>query len=114
LIEADQRVSHAGLRVLRVVAQGAVEGVPIQWIMLHFSDDSGRRLSATFTMEGRNNEAFAGSDTQLAATLRFTELPQRNRVNTASRRSRAGTPQVAKANLGEGSDAGVQSASDLR
>jgi hypothetical protein len=115
LIEADQRVSHAGLRVLRVVAQGAVEGVPIQWIMLHFSNDSGRRLSATFTMEGRNSEVFAGSDTQLAATLRFTQLPERNRGNTASEhRSRAGTPQVAKANFGEDSDDEVQSASDLR
>ena len=44
LIEADQRVSEAGLRVLRVTAQGSVEGVPIQWIVLHFSDDSGRRV----------------------------------------------------------------------
>lgn len=37
LVEADQRLSDSGLRVLRVTARGAVEGIPIQWILLHFS-----------------------------------------------------------------------------
>ena len=71
LIEADQRVSESGLRVLRVVSQGAVEGVPIQWIMMHFSDDTGRRVQATFTMAGDRIEQFAGSDVQLASTIRM-------------------------------------------
>ena len=71
LIEADQRLSESGLRVLRVVAQGAVEGVPIQWIMMHFSDDTGRRVQATFTMASDRIDQFAGSDVQLASTIRF-------------------------------------------
>ena len=115
LIEADQRVSDAGLRVLRVIAQGAVQGVPIQWIVLHFSDDSGRRVLATFTMEGHHVEAFAGSDTQLAGTLRFTQLPDRNSGELASdSQHKADSTRVAKANLGEDSGDEVQSASDLR
>ena len=71
LIEADQRVSASGLRVLRVVAHGAVQGVPIQWVMLHFSDDSGRRVLATFTMSGDMINSFAGADIQLADSLRL-------------------------------------------
>jgi len=51
IASADQQVSESGLRVLRVTATGAAENVPIQWIVLHFSDDSGRRVLATFTEE---------------------------------------------------------------
>ncbi len=115
LVEADQRLSEAGLRVLRVVAQGSVEGVPIQWTMLHFSDDAGRRVLATFTMEGHNVEAFAGSDTQLASTLRFVQKPE-----TAAKPVAASPPDgvarsgIARANSGEESTDKVQSASDLR
>jgi hypothetical protein len=72
LVEADRRVSDAGLRVLRVTAHGEVEGVPIQWVMLHFSDDSGRRLLATFTMDVQSVEKFAGADVQLANSLQFS------------------------------------------
>ena len=81
LIEADQRVSATGLRVLRVVAHGDVEGVPIQWVMLHFSDDSGRRVSATFTMSGDMINSFAGADLQLADSLRLldSETMENNR-----------------------------------
>ena len=71
LLQADQRVSATGLRVLRVVAQGSVEGVPIQWIMLHFSDDSGRRVLATFTMDSKMVDAFMASDAQFADSLRL-------------------------------------------
>jgi hypothetical protein len=125
-VEADQRVSDSAIRVLRVTAQGAVEGVPIQWVIMHFSDDSGRRLLATFTMEGDNVGEFAGSDIQLANSLRMIEqVPQDN----------AGEGQPASAGIAPGSsgaaaetaNAGanprntganlrveVQSASDLR
>lgn len=71
LVSADQQLSPAGLRVLRVTAAGAVEGVPIQWVLMHFSDDSGRRMLATFTLESDQIENFAGSDLQLASSMRF-------------------------------------------
>jgi hypothetical protein len=115
LIEADQRLSPSGLRVLRVTAGGAVEGVPIQWVMLHFSDDTGRRVLATFTMEAENAEVFAGSDTQLASTLRFTDVVKPGTKEVAGARPLTlNPPQIATANLGEDSDHEVQSASDLR
>ncbi len=71
LLESREEVNEFGLRVLRVTAQGTVEGVPIQWVFMHFSDDAGRRLLATMTVATAELDPFAGSEVQLAASLRF-------------------------------------------
>ena len=73
LIDADERVSPVGLRVLRVTAAGAVQGVPIHWVLMHFSDDSGRRMQATFTLEADHVDDFAGSDLQLSSSMQLTK-----------------------------------------
>ncbi len=114
-VEAEQRVSATGLRVLRVVAQGAVEGVPIQWTILHFSDDSGRRVLATFTMSADSVETFAGADVQFADSLRLlpTASGSLETAGTHSASSPAATVAAAR-NSGAGSEERVQSASDLR
>ncbi|GAA5509807.1 hypothetical protein [Novipirellula caenicola] len=70
---ANETVSDEGLSVLTVIARGAVQEVPIRWIIQHFSDDSGRRVLATFTMEGDSVDAFGGSHVQLSETLRFRD-----------------------------------------
>lgn len=74
-LQAEESANSAGLRVVRVAVAGAVEGVPVQWVFNHFSDDQGRRLLATFTMAAEKAEAFAGSDIQLAGSLRLLEQP---------------------------------------
>ena len=71
LVESREDVNEQGLRVIRVTAQGMVEGVPVQWIFLHFSDDEGRRLLATMTVGAAELETFAGAELQLASSLRF-------------------------------------------
>jgi hypothetical protein len=113
LIEADQRVTSSGLRVLRVTASGAVEGVPIQWVLMHFSDDSGRRLLATFTMEGDNVEKFAGTDVQVGDSLSFTKLPPKPQKSASHESGEQESSRVA-ANSAEISDDEVSSASDLK
>ncbi|WP_186775004.1 hypothetical protein [Allorhodopirellula solitaria] len=72
LIGSSEGMTEGGLRMLHVVVGGRVEGVPIQWIMMHLSDDSRRRVLATWTMDGQSVPLLAGSDTQLAASLRLT------------------------------------------
>jgi hypothetical protein len=116
LLEADQRVSESGLRVLRVTAKGAVQGVPIQWVMLHFSDDSGHRVLATFTMEGQHVAAFAGSDVQLASSLSFIQSPRpsEEELTLTPAADKSDASRVARRNPGEDSANQVQSASDLR
>jgi hypothetical protein len=111
LLQAEERLSDSGLRVLKVSATGAVEGVPIHWVMLHFSDDSGRRMLATFTMDGESASEFAGSDVQLADSLRFVEPQRVNEQETTQLTSEnANEPSIARSK--ESDD--VQSASDLR
>ncbi|NND99448.1 MAG: hypothetical protein HKN47_19200 [Pirellulaceae bacterium] len=123
LVEADQRVSASGLRVLRIAAHGRVEGVPIQWIMLHFSDDSGRRVLATFTMSSDSSEAFVGADVQLADSLRLLQTDDAATSQTTANRSDnaeigGADAQVANASRDRNSsdlrDNEVQSASDVR
>ncbi len=115
LIEADQRLGESGLRVLRVVAQGVVQGVPIQWIVLHFSDDSGRRVLATFTMEGDRAETFAGADVQLASTLRFIPPVGVDAAeSTSAGLNDPSNTRVSEAISRQNEDDKVQSASDLR
>lgn len=74
VLHSSEEVNDAGLRVMRVTIQGAVESVPVQWVFLQFSDDSGRRLLATLTVGNDFLETFAGTDQQLAASLQFLAL----------------------------------------
>ena len=71
LLQSEEKLSESGLRTLRVVASGQVQGLPIQWIMIHFSDDDRHRVVATFTMDGQSVPQLEGSDVQLAASMRL-------------------------------------------
>lgn len=86
LLQSKEEVNSAGLRVLRATIQGVVQGVPVQWIMVQFSNDSGRRLMVTFTVGNEHLDAFAGSDEQLIGSLQF--LPMNDpTVDVAAERS---------------------------
>ena len=78
MVESDERTTASGTRVLRAVANGSAEGVPIRWILMHVSDESGQQIVATFTMEGSNIDAFGSSDMQFAGSLEFTKPRSRN------------------------------------
>ncbi len=112
LVEGDERLSDSGLRVLRITAAGSVQGVGVQWVMLHFSDDSGRRILATFTMDSASVDAFAGSDVQLANSLRMTAKQPAAAAGTVKNAGSQEPESVAKMNAKK-SDT-IQSASDLR
>lgn len=118
LIEGDQRVSAQGLRVLRIVADGETQGVPIRWIMMHFSDDDGNRVLATFTMSGDKVTTFAGNDSQLADSLRFLaeeDFHQEAQSSEVADTTMAQAPRIATrpSSLQEDENA-TFSASDLR
>ena len=73
IVESDELTTASGTRVLRVVANGSAEGVPIRWVLMHLSDTVGKQIVATFTMEGNNIDAFGSSDMQFASSIEFTE-----------------------------------------
>ncbi|TWT93137.1 hypothetical protein [Neorhodopirellula pilleata] len=71
ILQSQTDLTESGLRMLRVVATGQVQGVPIQWIMMHFSDDEQHRVVATLTMDGESVPKLDGADVQLAASLQL-------------------------------------------
>ncbi len=74
--EASEKVTPSGLRLLRIVASGELEEVPIQWIYTHLSDDSGRRVAMEFTMGGNYVERFAGADEQMTSSFELLATPE--------------------------------------
>jgi hypothetical protein len=76
-LEADERLSQTGLRMMRVVAIGQTEDVPVHWINILLSNDGGRHLSLAYTMNQSKAEAFGTQDLQMAGSLEFSlrQLP---------------------------------------
>ena len=76
-LEADERISTTGLRMMRVVTLGQVESVPVQWIHILLSNDAGRHLALAYSMNVSSVASFGTNDLQMASTLEFTlkELP---------------------------------------
>ncbi|WP_146529048.1 hypothetical protein [Novipirellula artificiosorum] len=107
-VVANERVTETGLVVMTLVARGAVEEVPIEWVIQHYSDDSGRRVLATFTMEGDAADSFAGSDDQLASTLRMIHQPSAAQELPDLAEQESSKPEDRL------SDESIQSASDRR
>lgn len=93
-LESSEKQVGDGLRLLRVVAMGNREEVPIQWVYAHLSDDSGKRLVMVYTMGGNVTDRFAASDEQMTSSFRFVEkqssepkaAPQLTQGNTATKR----------------------------
>jgi hypothetical protein len=72
---ASQNTSPAGYAVLRVVAQGVVGELPIEWVYYLVADPQGKRVSLAFTYEQNLGERFGQADRALVNQLRMTEPP---------------------------------------
>ena len=75
IVEASERLSSNKFRLLRVVSRGSAQGVNIQWIHYHISNDDGRRVVLAFTLNEANLEAFAAEDAQLADSFELINWP---------------------------------------
>ena len=75
-VKAAEETTPEGYRVFRVVAEGEVDGLPIQWIYyLVQSADGGQQASLAFTLEPGLVERFGSADRELLARLRFLTPP---------------------------------------
>ncbi len=83
-VEASEKVTESGLRMIRIVSVGEVEQVPIQWINIHLSNDEGRHASLVFSMDASLAESFGTSDLQIAGAFEFLELPSIEESSTTS------------------------------
>jgi hypothetical protein len=75
VVEASERLSVNKLRLLRIVSRGETQGVDIQWIHYHISNDDGRRVVLAFTLNEANMELFAAEDAQLADSFELINWP---------------------------------------
>ena len=75
VVEGAERLSSNKHRLLRVVSRGGTQGVNIQWIHYHISNDDGRRIVLAFTLNEANMEFFAAEDAQIADTFELINWP---------------------------------------
>ena len=73
ILSASQSVNGQSVRVLRVVASGAVGETPIRWIYYHLSNDDGQRLSFIFTLESSMMSRFDGVDEEMASSVQLLQ-----------------------------------------
>lgn len=74
-VKATTAKNEAGYTVYRVVAQGTVSDLPIEWVYYLLQDDQGRGVSLAFTYEQELASRFAEADQMLVSRLRM-EQPQ--------------------------------------
>ncbi len=91
-LEAGEKVTSSQLRLLRVVAMGNREGIPIQWVYDHLSDDTGKRIALIYTMGGNVTDRFAASDEQMTSSFRFVESTEGDQPTLAPRLSDKSAP----------------------
>ncbi len=72
-LTTDERAVSSDVRMVRCIAMGQAEEVPVQWIYAHLSNDAGERVLMLFTMGGNLTDRFAGADEQMAASFELLQ-----------------------------------------
>ncbi|WP_145072847.1 hypothetical protein [Aureliella helgolandensis] len=81
-LESSEKVTSSKLRLMRCVAMGVSEDVPIQWVYCHLSDDHGQRLALIYTMGGNVTDRFAAADEQMTSSFEMLAAPAPTDVPT--------------------------------
>ncbi|GIW97668.1 MAG: hypothetical protein KatS3mg111_1001 [Pirellulaceae bacterium] len=71
ILQAEEKLTANGLRLLRCIVDGEIDGIPMQWVYCHLSDDTGRRLLLVFTVAGTHTDRFAAADEQVTTNLQL-------------------------------------------
>jgi hypothetical protein len=72
---AGQRVNEAGYAEFRVVVQGKISELPIEWIYYLVQDRQGRRVSLAFSLQQSVSQRFAEADRRVVDALELTTPP---------------------------------------
>ena len=70
---AAESSTPSGLRMLRVIAAGTAEKLPIQWRYYTIHDKTGRAISLVFTLEAPLAEQFKDQDKPIVESVEFAE-----------------------------------------
>jgi len=69
--DASEGNNPAGIRTLKVISEGEVEGVPILWLSYLFEGPDGWRVSSTISLEDKLLDKFGEADRAILETLMF-------------------------------------------
>jgi hypothetical protein len=72
-VEEASQANDGDMEILRIVASGQANEVPITWIYFHLANQDGRRAAIVFTLATADVERFATSDHDLIGGFRFLE-----------------------------------------
>lgn len=74
-VQASESVNSVGHVIYRVVAEGKVSDLPIQWRYYLVADDQGRQAVFAFTLESELAAQLGDADQELIASLEFADRP---------------------------------------
>ncbi len=77
LEETSQATTDEGRSIIRIVASGNADGVPITWIYYLIRKQDGHKAAMVFTLETRNLARFRTADHDLVGGLQFLTDAQR-------------------------------------
>ncbi len=72
-VAATESVNDNGLHVMRVVANGTISDLDIQWIYYHITNRQGHRVSCVFTMEAELADRFGAADQETISSFLFVD-----------------------------------------
>ncbi|HEV2971742.1 MAG TPA: hypothetical protein VGY55_17320 [Pirellulales bacterium] len=80
---ASEHKTAAGLKLLKVVAEGTVSELPIQWRYYLAIDAEGRRVALTYTLESSLVDRFADADATMVESLELASPAEPDRPHKA-------------------------------
>ncbi len=83
-VRASEPTNPAGYRINRVVVDGQVEDVPVQWIYYLVGDEQGHQVVFAFSIEAELVGRFGQADEALIQTVRLFDVPNSPKRNATS------------------------------
>lgn len=74
VIQDETIVGYDGAEVLRVVAGGVIEQVPLQWIYYHITNKKGQRVALIVSLENEMLDRFQEADRSIIETLELLDV----------------------------------------
>jgi hypothetical protein len=85
-VEASESTTSSGCHIYRVIAEGRVSDLPIQWHYYLVSDRAGQLAVFAFTVESELAERLGDADAALVASIEFAPRPKSGEPTKAARR----------------------------
>jgi hypothetical protein len=90
-VEASDATNSLGHRIYRIIAEGRVSDLPIQWHYYLIADREGHLAVFAFTVEADLVARLGDADERLVATIEFAPAPKRGKPTPAT--ARQSTPK---------------------